>query len=93
MTSKRLTVTITCDGLQSQRLAEDCDRLRSTSLTVQDLVTLMVVLGAGRGGESGEKGGASADYQPAFRGSAARPGFDHGGEGYGVAPSSSLGFA
>ncbi|KAK9292367.1 hypothetical protein L1049_020334 [Liquidambar formosana] len=42
----------------------------------------------------GEKGGAPADYQPAFRGSGSRPGFGRGGGGggYGAGPTSS-GFA
>ncbi|XP_027062519.1 small ribosomal subunit protein eS10z-like [Coffea arabica] len=37
----------------------------------------------------GEKGGAPADYHPAFRGSGGRPGFGHGSRGYGSAPPSS----
>ncbi|CDP05140.1 unnamed protein product [Coffea canephora] len=37
----------------------------------------------------GEKGGAPADYQPAFRGSGGRPGFGRGSGGYGSAPPSS----
>ncbi|KAL9393214.1 hypothetical protein Peur_012499 [Populus x canadensis] len=49
--------------------------------------------GGPRGGEGDEKGGAPADYQPAFRGSGGRPGFGRGGGGYGAAQSSSPGFA
>ncbi|XP_060178909.1 small ribosomal subunit protein eS10z-like isoform X1 [Lycium barbarum] len=37
----------------------------------------------------GEKGGAPADYQPAFRGGGGRPGFGRGAGGFGGAPPSS----
>ncbi|GFY97365.1 diacylglycerol kinase family protein [Actinidia rufa] len=39
-------------------------------------------------GESGEKGGAPAEYQPSFRGPGGRPGFGRGGGGYGAGPDS-----
>ncbi|CAM8934753.1 unnamed protein product [Rhodiola kirilowii] len=45
--------------------------------------------GRGAGGDFGDKGGAPADYQPAFRGAGGRPGFGRGGGGFGAGPASS----